>query len=135
MATYTLTEANVHDGVGTPYIAAEEIKAGEWVYLDKTDNDKANLADNSSAVKAAVEGIAINHAYADQPINIVKGGSIDIGTGPAVAEMLIISNTAGKMMDPGDLANGQFATLVGHKGAGNTMTVSILRSGIAYDDT
>jgi hypothetical protein len=133
MSTHTIASSNVVDGYGVPKTAGEELNAGEFVYLDESDGNKAKKADNTTAAKAAVYGMALNHAYSGQPVNILTAGEVTIGSViPNVAQPLVISTTAGKCMDAGDLAASGFLTVVGYSSSATAMVIAITRSTLAY---
>ena len=83
MAEYALTAADIDAGanIGNAVIveAGGTVAAGEWVYLDAADDNKAKPADNTSAAKATVYGMALNSASDEQPLSVLRAGSIEVG--------------------------------------------------------
>ena len=123
---------------GVVKFAAENIVAGQWVYLD-SDGD-AKLAYNAnSAVETNVFGVAINNAYASQPVSIVRAGLVwtgDISAPPDLFEiegrLLVLSDTPGAAMDVADLTTDQYLTILGWSTATDQMMVSIQYTGLLY---
>jgi len=137
MATYTLTSANIAPGaVGKVVVAGAAIAAGQWVYLDAGDSNKAKLADNTTEAKATVYGMAIDSAVAaGQPLHVMTSGAITVGaaTFSKTGQLLVISPTAGKMMDVDDLpGGGEFPTVVGWSTSATAMMIAIQETDTAF---
>jgi hypothetical protein len=133
MATYTVTAASVvGGGNGTPVTAGETIVPGDIVYTDESTN-RAMKADKSTAATAKVSGIALNLAYAGQPLAIHKGG-VELTVGSifsVIGRILVLSGTAGRAMDVGDLTTSDYVTIIGWTTAADKMWFSPAATGLA----
>jgi hypothetical protein len=133
MATYTFTSGSVlQSGATQGALAGEAINAGEFVYLDPSDG-KARKAEGDATVdKAKVAGIAVNSAVSGQPVSYVASGEVTVDATAflSVGLLLVLSPTAGKCMDVGDLVNTQYVTVIGWSTAANKLKVNLAHSGI-----
>ncbi len=115
MADLVITAADVDPASGAIVkrkTAAVAITAGQPCYYDA--DGKADLADADAQTTAAAKGIAVNDAAADQFINILEEGDIDdIGGTMTIGETYVVSTTAGGIAPIGDLASGDFTTILG----------------------
>lgn len=115
MAAYTFTASSVLQSqspqIGT---AGEAIAAGEFLY-QSTDTKLYKAESNDVVTKSRVVGMAVNSAAAGQPVGYVASGEItvDAETFAAVALPLILSPTAGKCEDVGDIAGDDWLTFIG----------------------
>lgn len=132
----TVTPAQlVIGGAGASYeemIAHEANAVGDWVYKD-TDSEAA-LADNSTAVKAALHGIVTGAAAAaGQKCVVQKGGEPTLGAGaaPVQGTIYVISATPGKIMPAAGLAAGVFVSVAGVGSGSNKLKTRIVNSGVA----
>lgn len=114
MANYTLTAASVLASATAQKklaVAGATITAGQAIYLDASDSNKAKLADaNVSAAVAALAGIALNGASAGQPISYVEADD-DFTHGlttVAAGDIIILSATAGAFCPAADLASASY---------------------------
>lgn len=134
MADYTVTPANVIPGTGAVLyngLAGEAIDPGEAAYLD-ADDSKVKLADanGAAAANAAVRGVAANQALADgQPIRLVTGGPLAIGTGTR-GDVVVLSSTPGKLAPVGDLSGGEYVTTLGVIDGSQNLLVRVHASGV-----
>ena len=132
MAEYALTAADIDAGanIGNAVIveAGGTVAAGEWVYLDAADDNKAKPADNTSAAKATVYGMALNSAADEQPLSVLRAGSIEVGAAvfATVGLVLVISGTAGDMELAEDSVSGDHVTIVGYSTSTHEMMISIV---------
>ncbi|MBW7905272.1 MAG: hypothetical protein LC135_05470 [Phycisphaerae bacterium] len=135
MAVYTFTASAVVPGGSTlGAIAGEQLAAGDVIYLDAADGSKAKKAECDGVVdKAKVAGIVVNSAYTGQPVSYVATGdvTVDAAAFGGVGRLLVLSPTAGKLMDVGDLINGQFVSLVGWSIAVNKLKLDLALTGLA----
>lgn len=137
MATYAFTAASVTAGAaGSVHTAGEEIEAGELCYLDTTDNSKAKLAENTTLAEAAVHGIALNHAYTGQPVNLLQSGEVTVQAAvfSTEAQFLTLSNSAnpGKLEDVEDLGAGEYGTILGWVTDADKFMLDISASGLPH---
>lgn len=134
MADYTVTASSVSGSGGSRkwYKAGEALDAGMPVY-QHTDN-RAYKALNDTAAHAAVVGIALNSADAqDQYVQVQAGGSITTGANSFTnkAETVYLSGTAGGMCPEADLTSSTYVTLIGLSGAAdNVLNVNITATGL-----
>ncbi len=132
MATYTFTSGSVlQSGATQGALAGEAINAGEFVYLDPSDGKARKAECDATVDKAKVAGIAVNSAVAGQPISYVASGEVTVNAAfLSVGLLLVLSPTAGKCMDVGDLVNTQYVTLIGWSTAADKLKVNLAHSGI-----
>lgn len=127
MADLTITAANVDpvDGyTSVTVIAGAAITAGQVCYLDTSN--LAQLSDaNASAVTAAVKGIALNNAAANQPVTLMTAGDLDVGASLTVSETYILSATAGGIAPIADLASGWYVIHLGIATAADNLRLRI----------
>jgi len=119
MATIVTSVADFRIGtdaklsVGT---AGEAVDALELVYLNGTDG-KLYLADNTTAAKATLIGVAATSASTDGQMGYIPfsaGAYVDSASAIWTAgKTYIVGDTAGTMMDAGDAATGDVVTVVG----------------------
>lgn len=140
MATYTIDQTKMLGTYSGAAIAGEVIDAGMWLYQDAATK-KVYKALNDSAAHAKVIGIAINgSAKAGQPILYQSAGECVLDmteTGAGVftnkGQHLVLSGTAGKMMDAGDAAPGTtYPTYLGYSTSKYRMVIEIVYPGIVY---
>ena len=111
--------------------AGATITAGQAVYLDATDSNKAKLADADAEASAVVVGIALNGASSGQLINIKTAGNINPGGTTTVAEMYYLSATAGAIAPSSDaLASSDYRTIIGVGTTASNLKLGILVSGV-----
>jgi hypothetical protein len=111
MAALSITPGSVRDyGTVVQGIAGGTLTAG----LVLTINTSSQLvaASNSSAVNAAVAGIALNGASVNQRVDYLIAGNLDIGATVAVGKVYVLG-TAGGIIPVDDVAGGEFITVVG----------------------
>ena len=121
MATITITKGNVLPStVGTRNsgIAGEALEAGQFIYLKsdglwyKADATTLEKAGNGSAQNLRM---ALADAAANQPIVFAEPGSlITVGSVVAKGIWYVLSATAGKMANHGDLTSGQYSVNLGY---------------------
>jgi len=132
MATYTFTSGSVlQSGATQGALAGEAINAGDFVYLDPSDGKARKAECDATVDKAKVAGIAVNSAVAGQPISYVASGEVTVNAAfLSVGLLLVLSPTAGKCMDVGDLVNTQYVTVIGWSTAADKLKVNLAHSGI-----
>lgn len=121
MATITITKGNVLPStVGTRNsgIAGEALVAGEFLYLKsdglwyKADATTLEKSGNGSSQNLRM---ALADAATNQPIVFAEPGSlITIGSVVAKGIWYVLSATAGKMANHGDLTSGQYSVSLGY---------------------
>jgi hypothetical protein len=118
MADLSITATSVLKGTGAKtesLIAGAAITAGQSLYKDASDSNKAKLTDADSATAAArvFYGIALNGAASGQPVVVQTGGIIAIGATVAVGVAYYLSDTAGGICPFADLESGDYPTIIG----------------------
>ena len=115
MADRIITAANVVAAASAQMgeaTSGEAIDAGEIIFFDGADSDKAKLADANDSAKIVARGMALNSAPgADQPVSYIISGEVTVGaTSPAMAagDIFILSATPGKMAPASDAATGWY---------------------------
>ncbi len=67
------------------------LSAGLAVFEDSADDNKLKIADaDVDATKAAVAGITLNGAAANQPVQFLTEGGIDLGVALTVGTILVL---------------------------------------------
>jgi hypothetical protein len=109
------------------------ITAGMPLYRDTDSLYKA--ADNTSAAKAAVKGIAINGGASGQPGRMVKPGTpeqpaiINLGATLSLAKAYALGATAGSIMPVDDITNTVYVTTLGAASSTSLLNFSVSASG------
>lgn len=114
-------------------IAGETITPGQACYLDAADSNKVKLADaDVSAITAKVKGIALNESDLDQPVSLQIAGAITIGAAATVikGEIYVLSGNAGGIAPEGDLAVGDFVSILGVGNASDGIELILSNSGV-----
>ena len=95
--------------------AGAAISAGEVVYKDSSDSDKAKLAQaDGTEAEATVYGIAANSAASGQPVEVVrKDSALAIGATVAVGDFYVVSATAGGIAPNADLVTDDYFSVIG----------------------
>lgn len=133
MATYAITGSSVSYAAADVRqdggVAGEALAAGDIVYKKASDSKMYKAEADDVVASAAVIGICINSALAaNQPISYITSGVVTVQAGlfttPGAAAVLVLSDTAGQMMDVADLVNTQFLTIVGWTITANTFQFS-----------
>lgn len=136
MADLSVTAADVGVTDGSPIVRAVQVgvavEQGQAGYKDLTNNDKYALADaDLSEASAKAECIFLSPASTDgYALAAFKGSSIDVGATLAVGERYYVSGTAGGIAPSGDLATGDYVTLIGIATATDTMKLIFEQTGV-----
>lgn len=118
MTDVTVTAASVIAGSGARRIrkaidTGVTVTAGQAVYVDATSG-KLKLADADVLASAAAAGIAENGGGAGQWISVIyEDDDFTAGGTLVVGETYVVSTTAGGIAPIGDLASGDFTTILG----------------------
>jgi hypothetical protein len=118
MADLSITAANVlASDSATPVrrgIAGATITAGQVLYVDTAADNVLKLADADVLASAAVAGIALNGAATGQPVEYVEADpDFTPGATTVAGTTYYLSTTAGAICPVGDLATGDFVTVLG----------------------
>lgn len=126
MAAITITAANV--GIASSSsteagIAGETVSHGQPGY--RASDGKWYKASKASLVASQASGIFMGAASADEPVSILVGDNKDIkyGSGVFTAGVTYAVGTSGAIIPIGDLATGDWKTLIG-----TARTSSVLRT-------
>lgn len=117
MADLSITAANViaaSSATTRSGTAGATITAGQVVYFDRTDS-KYKLAD-ADAVPSGGFGsvfIALNGASDNQPISVLSGGSVAMGSVFTAGTSYYLSPTAGGIAPLADVLSGDDVVLLG----------------------
>jgi hypothetical protein len=125
-ADLAITTSQVAPGANTNQQtanAAVTITAGQSVYKDASGN--IQLGQNDTLVHAAVNGVAVNNAAANQPVTYQIGGTVTLGAGAAVAVGTIYcqSQNAGKIAPWADLGTNNYVTIIGVGATSSTLAM------------
>lgn len=135
MADISVTAGSVVPGSGATFLRATaggSITAGQPVYLDSSDSNKAKAADaNASSATAAAVGIAIHSCSSGQTVTYQTGGSITIGATVAAGVTYFVSATAGGIAPAADLASGWYVTRLGYATSTTVLQMDLLATGVA----
>jgi len=110
------------------------ISAGQPVYLDSTDSNKAKLADNNaSTATAVVKGVAVTPGVSGGYGYVATSGSIIlVGTTMGVGQTYCLGATAGTIVDEGDIATGNNLSRIGSGATTEQMDLDITNTGIVH---
>ena len=107
----------------------------EWkLRVDGLDNHWLDgLAQADSAVEMAkVAGIAVNSAFAGQPVAYAASGevTVDAATFGGEGSLIMLSPTPGRCMDAADAATTEYLTVIGWSTATNRLKLNLAISGV-----
>jgi hypothetical protein len=136
MPNLTITAANVAAQAGAVLAdttAGATITAGQVIYQDATDNDRAKLADNDGTPNPAARipvGIALHGASAGQPLKVLRSGQIVIGATLTAGRDYYLSATAGSIYERADLGAGNRIVSIGFAISATVLQVNIFDTGV-----
>lgn len=134
MAAVTFTGVRPASSLTTtePVAAGATIAAGEVVYLDTADSNKAKLADNNaSAATAVVKGIALTSGVSGSGLIVATGNSITlVGASMTQGLTYYLGATAGQIVPEADLATGNYVCRLGVASSATQLELSIANTGI-----
>lgn len=133
MADLTITASNVSAGSGASTetgTAGVAINAGQWVY-EVSATGKLGLADASASESSQAVGIAVNTADgADQPVQYVTAGDVNVGSVATVATTYTISHNAGACGPDSDRVSTHYKSICGYGKTASVITVSRINTGL-----
>jgi|15BtaG_2_1085339.scaffolds.fasta_scaffold01980_3 hypothetical protein len=91
--------------------AGETVEPGEPLYLNA--DGKYWKAAATSATLAAAKGVCGSYGDADDYIQLIEEGELDMGGTLVLGEGYLVSNTSGNIMPLGDLSTGEYGHLLG----------------------
>lgn len=110
--------------------AGATLTAGQLVYLDTADVNKAKLADADAVATALCHGITLNGASSGQPVAILTSGGVNPGATVVVGGRYHVSATAGGITADA-VASGDFPTIVGIGTTSSNIKFAIIVGGVA----
>jgi len=135
MSDITQTSANVKAMTGSTvsqHVAGATIVAGNLVYLDTGDGNKAKTCMTTTAATALCKGVAINNADDTDLLFILTAGDCDIGGTTVKGTVYTVADNAGKIRPNADNASGDFVTTIGvADGTTGVINISIDPTGVA----
>jgi hypothetical protein len=118
----------------TPATAGAAITAGQSVYKAANGYWYPAYASGNSVVSGTNQlAIALNSAYAGQPIQLFFYGNINLGSALNSGNTYILSYNAGRIAQFGDLNAGMYTTIIGW--ATNSTTLYVPSSGPLVTNT
>ena len=133
MADLTVTAGSVKPGTGAAIssgYAGEAITAGMAVYKDATTS-KWMKADNTTATKANVTGIALNTAGTDQPLAVQTSGEITAGATLTQGSVYCVGAAGGGIAPVADNGSAEYVTIIGVAKSSSVLILGIKASGVA----
>lgn len=134
MADISVTAANViaastaNTATGT---AGATVTAGQIVYLDASDRKyKLVDADNLPAAGVTAVFMALNGASDGQPLKVLKGGSVALGSVLTAGTAYYASDTAGGFGPVADQGSGDDVILIGVASSATTLLFKPIISGV-----
>jgi hypothetical protein len=139
MADISITAANVvagSDVLTERLTAGAALTAGQVIYKDASDSNKAKLTDVDSATVAAREadGIALNNCASGQPVVVARldgGGLVTIGGTVTPGVAYYASDTAGGICVFADLETSDWCTIIGIGYSATQIRLCKVRQGVA----
>lgn len=132
MADVSITPGNVVMVNGTRIngrVAGGTITAGMAVRIQSSDG-RLIAALSDSAVNAAVDGIALNGASANQPLEYAGDGAVvNIGGTLVVGHAYYLGTANGAIKPASDVAGTEFATVVGIAQTTANLLIKVVRAG------
>lgn len=115
----------------TAKIAGGTITAGQPVAIN-TSTGKVEPADvdSGTAYLNTVYGIALNGAAANQPVRVMRKGSLTVNAVLTKGTIYVGSDTAGGIKPVADLASGDVVNYIGTASSTTVLDVQILNTGI-----
>jgi hypothetical protein len=124
-----LAGANAQRAAGTAGVA---ITAGQVIYKDKTTGKYLQCDNNATDVKARIpEGIALNNAAINQPVDLLTSGDITIGAAvTAGTDYFLSTATSGAICPRADVVSGMNVVLIGIAKSATVIAVDIQAPGV-----
>lgn len=113
--------------------AGATITAGQTLYADASASNQLKPAANTSATTAAVVGIALNGASANQPVDYAVSGDVTFNAVLTAATCFVLGSAAGGISVSADLdasTNTRYGTVVGIASSTTNLKVGIVASGV-----
>lgn len=133
MAAVTFTSVRATSTTSCDFIQyGATIGAGEVVYADSTDSNKAKLADNDAiAATATVKGIPMYGGVSGSYGHVAIGGSIVlVGATMTAGVTYFLGPTAGQIVPESDLGTGDYVSRLGTAASATQLDLDITNTGI-----
>lgn len=131
MADLSVVAADVLPVLNTTIMrgtAGATITAGQALYLN-TSTGRYVQAQADDAATDHVVGIAAHGASNGQPIQIITGGTVDLGVTLTVGEIYVLSaSAAGGIAPESDLTSTNYVSVIGVAQTADNMILSITNS-------
>lgn len=141
MADITVTAANVRKLTASGSLPGSSTEigtggatgtAGQVVYRDSTDSHQFKLAQATTQAAAAAYGIRLDGGADEQDAIVIRSGLYNPGGTVVVGQVYCVSAAAAGGIAPyGDLATGNYVTIIGVGITAASIFVNITVSGIA----
>lgn len=126
-ASVVLSSGNTDAG----HAAGETLTAGQAVYLHTDNKYYLAQADSGTAADRKCHGITLNGAASGQPVSVQTSGVINPGGTVTVGTIYVTSGTAGGIAPHGDLATGDYVSIIGVGLTASTIQLILNNSGVA----
>lgn len=135
MVDLTITPANVVAGANAQRAsgtAGAAITAGQLIYKDSVTGKYLQCDNNAVDVKARKpDGIALNNAALNQPVDLLTSGDITIGAAVTAGTDYFLSTAAtGGICPRADVTSGMNVTLIGIAKSTTVIAVDIQAPGV-----
>jgi len=134
MADLTVVAANVKPAASSLTkngIAGEAIDAGQSIF-EAADGAMELCENDQAALDADCKGIALNDAAADQPVQWVYGGDINMGAILSIGAVYVVGAAPGGIAPEADVVATEFLTVIGVATTTSNLKLGILPSGVAH---
>lgn len=134
MAAVTFTSVRIATNTNVDKVdCGATVTAGQPVYSDTTDSNKAKVSDATTLAKATVKGIAVNAGVSGGGLVVATSGSlILVGASMTVGKTYYLSATSGAIIPEADLASTNYVTRLGTASAATQLELDITVTGVQY---
>lgn len=132
MAALTITAANVVKGTTASVVngtAGATVTAGQAVYFDSATSTY-KLSDSDVVAASIPAGIALHASLANQPLQVLTGGSVTIGATLVAGTVYYGNPTAGGIGPVADLIATNRSVIIGIATSTTVLNVNIIDSGV-----
>ena len=132
MADLSITAGNIIAVAGYGFqdmTAGEAVARGKPVYTKAADGLAYVASCESTSAVAAVTGICLNDAGANQPVRVMTSGNLGFGAILTVG-MLYVLSAAGAIAPHSDLATSDFVSILGVATTTGNLRLCIINSGV-----
>ncbi len=132
MANLTITEADVRKRPGAVVLGGTSgtiITAGDAVTFRESDGLVYTTTTNS-AISAAVDGVALNAASLNQPVDVLIRGDMNLGATLVIGTIYTISSSSGRIRPSTDAFEGDQVSIIGIATTVDNLNVKPHASGV-----